>query len=88
MGTSLSRPCFSMMRSEDGTTCLAELKRKTALGCVLIGDPTYYGQFGFSGNGRLSYRDLPREIVQWVAFGEAMPARVLQFSPGPETAAI
>lgn len=67
---------------------LEELKRKDALGCVLIGDPNYYGQFGFIGNGRLSYRDLPSEIVQWVAFGETMPAGVIKFSPGLETAAI
>lgn len=30
---------------------LAELKRKDAFGCVLIGDPAYYSRFGFIGDG-------------------------------------
>lgn len=77
-----------LQRSGIGTALikhgLAELKRKGALGCVLIGDPAYYGRFGFVGDGRLSYRDLPNEVVQWVAFGEATPMGVLRFSPGLE----
>ena len=63
---------------------IAELKRKGAVGCVLIGDPAYYHRFGFVGDGRLSYRNLPNEIVQWLAFGEATPAGTLKFSPGLE----
>lgn len=63
---------------------LAELTQKSALGCVLIGDPGYYHRFGFVGDGRLTYRNLPSRIVQWLAFGPALPAGVLTFSPGLE----
>ena len=63
---------------------LAELKREGALGCVLIGDPAYYGRFGFVGDGRVSYRDLPSKVVQWLAFGDARPSGTLKFSPGLE----
>jgi putative acetyltransferase len=63
---------------------LAELRNKRALGCVLIGDPAYYRRFGFVGDGRLSYRNLPSAIVQWLAFGELTPSGALKFSPGLE----
>ncbi len=55
-----------------------------ALGCVLIGDPNYYCKFGFVGDGRIAYRELPQAIVQWLAFGEAKPSGTLKFSPGLE----
>lgn len=63
---------------------LAELKLNGALGCVLIGDPTYYCRFGFVGDGRLSYRDLPSNVVQWLAFGASTPSGILKFSRGLE----
>lgn len=63
---------------------LAELESKSALGCVLIGDPRYYRRFGFVSDGSLSYRDLPNEIVQWLTFGAARPTGSLKFSPGLE----
>ena len=63
---------------------LAILMQTKALGCVLIGDPNYYCKFGFVGDGRITYRELPKEIVQWIAFGEAKPSGTLKFSPGLE----
>ena len=63
---------------------LAILKQTKALGCVLIGDPNYYRKFGFVGDGRIAYRELPKEIVQWFAFGETKPTGTLKFSPGLE----
>lgn len=66
------------------TTGLTALQELSAQGCVLIGDPVYYFRFGFVGDGRLSYRDLRKEYVQWLAFGDAKPSGVLKFSPGLE----
>ena len=63
---------------------LFELNQAGALGCVLIGDPGYYSRFGFIGDGRISYRGLQDEIVQWLAFGEKRPSGVVKFSPGLE----
>lgn len=50
-------------------------------GCVLIGDPDYYCRFGFRSDGRIQYRDLPDEYVQWKSFGEQRPEGLLVFSP-------
>lgn len=63
---------------------LGRLRAAAAQGCVLIGDPRYYKKFGFVGDGRLSYRELPGDVVQWLAFGAAKPSGTLRFSPGLE----
>ena len=63
---------------------LAEIKKLGAAGCVLIGNPDYYGRFGFLNDGRISYRDLESKFVQWLAFGEETPSGVLTYSPGLE----
>lgn len=56
-----------------------------AKGCALIGDPNYYHRFGFIGDGRLTYHDLPKEVVQWLSFTDAKPQGVLRFSTGLES---
>lgn len=63
---------------------LAQIKSLGAKGCVLIGDPNYYCRFGFVGDGRLTYRDLPSEVVQWLSFTDEKPSGVLKYSPGLE----
>jgi putative acetyltransferase len=63
---------------------LVELQGKGAHGCVLIGDPRYYQRFGFVGDGSVSYRDLPKEVVQWLTFSSGRPSGLLRFSPGLE----
>jgi len=65
-------------------TGLEVLKQSNVPGCVLIGDPGYYKRFGFVGDGRISYRDLPNEVVQWLAFGHKKPSGTVTFSPGLE----
>ena len=60
------------------------LKKQNAPGCVLIGNPVYYSRFGFVGDGRLSYRQLADEYVQWLAFHDVKPAGQLKFSLGLE----
>ncbi|MEO0714785.1 MAG: N-acetyltransferase [Pseudomonadota bacterium] len=65
----------------DGLGRLSEIGAK---GCVLIGDPAYYGRFGFVGDGRLTYRDLPVDVVQWRALGSDVPSGVLRYSSGLE----
>jgi len=63
---------------------LDELKSLGAKGCVLIGDPGYYHRFGFVADGRISYRDLPSEYVQWRSLGSEKPSGILTYSPGLE----
>jgi len=60
------------------------LRDREVPGCVLIGDPNYYSRFGFVGDGRIAYRALPKEVVQWLAFSDLPPSGVLKFSPGLE----
>ena len=43
---------------------LARLKRLNAAGCVLVGDPDYYGRFGFENHCGLSYGGLDARLVQ------------------------
>lgn len=52
---------------------LALLRADGAKGCVLVGDPGYYGRFGFKADARLKMPDVPAEYVQCLAFGPDMP---------------
>ncbi len=60
---------------------LAELQAAAAAGCVLLGDPAYYGRFGFQSGG-LSSGTLPSEYIQWTRFGADRPAGEITFAPG------
>ena len=60
---------------------LSLLKEKGAAGCALIGDPNYYGRFGFIGDGRLKYQQLPDALVQGLSFNDFYPEGVLTFRP-------
>ena len=46
---------------KDGLACLKHLN---AAGCVLVGDPVYYGRFGFQNQCGLSYGGLDARFVQ------------------------
>ena len=67
----------SLQRTGIGTALiergLDELRDREARGVVLVGDPAYYRRFGFVGDGRLRYRSLADELVQWLAFGPPPP---------------
>lgn len=43
---------------------LAELRERGAAGCVLVGDPRYYGRFGFRAEPALVYPGVPPEYFQ------------------------
>ncbi|MEP2531752.1 N-acetyltransferase [Shimia sp.] len=58
---------------------LSRLEANGAAGCALIGDPDYYGRFGFKSDGRLHYEELPDRLVQWLAFGDEDAEGVLEF---------
>lgn len=52
---------------------LAILRQEGAKGCVLLGDPGYYGRFGFRADQRLKLPGVPAEYFQCLAFGPDMP---------------
>ena len=49
------------------------LKSQGALGCVVLGDPDYYGRFGFEADAKLFYADVPPEYFQVYAFDSEVP---------------
>lgn len=62
---------------------LARLRGMGAAGCVLIGNPDYYGRFGFAGDGRLQHGGLDPRLVQWLGFaGRVVPCGALAFAAG------
>jgi putative acetyltransferase len=44
-----------------------------AAGCVVLGDPGYYGRFGFKGNDALKLPGVPSEYFMAVAFDNSVP---------------
>lgn len=43
---------------------LRQLKDRGAAGCVVLGEPDYYGRFGFSSDHGLRYGDVPPQYFQ------------------------
>ena len=53
---------------------LAELRSRTACGCALVGDPAFYGRFGFTSDARLTYEGVPQEHVLQLALNGETPS--------------
>lgn len=53
---------------------LDRAKALGAKGCVVLGEPAYYGRFGFIADPRLRYPGPPPEYFQALAFGEEVPS--------------
>ena len=56
-----------------------QLEQEGANGIVLVGDPGYYGRFGFSSQPGLSAGDIPSSYVMARAFGEARAEGEIEF---------
>ncbi|NVD97902.1 GNAT family N-acetyltransferase [Massilia sp. BJB1822] len=52
---------------------LAELQTLGAAGCVVLGDPAYYGRFGFKADASLELPGIPAEYFQALSFGSPLP---------------
>lgn len=48
-------------------------KHAAAEGCVVLGDPGYYGRFGFSSDPARSYRGAALKYFQLLGFAAARP---------------
>jgi len=44
------------------------LKAHDAKGCVLTGNPDYYGRFGFQSDSLVTYLNTATKYVQWLPF--------------------
>lgn len=58
---------------------LLELRRGGASGCVLLGDPHYYGRFGFIARTALLLPGVPNEYFQALAFHNGVPQGTVEY---------
>jgi putative acetyltransferase len=49
------------------------LRERGAAGCVLLGEPGYYGRFGFQVDPNLILPDVPPEYFQAISFDSSRP---------------
>lgn len=67
---------------------LSEIRSHGAVGCVLVGDPGYYGRFGFATFSDLEYEGVPHEYVLGLQFADDAPSGCIRahdaFMVGPE----
>ncbi|MBW2939937.1 GNAT family N-acetyltransferase [Zhongshania aquimaris] len=54
-------------------SALAALKSMGASGCVVLGDPAYYGRFGFKVVDGIAYPGAPIEYFQALSFSDKYP---------------
>ena len=53
---------------------LRQLRARDAAGVVLVGEPEYYGRFGFRADARLTYAGVPSEYFLVLPFVSSVPA--------------
>jgi putative acetyltransferase len=61
---------------------LQRLKSIGSAGCVVLGDPKYYGRFGFEYHPGLRYREAPAGYFQHLTFGRSEPKGYVTYHPG------
>jgi putative acetyltransferase len=61
---------------------LSLLEASGAKGCVLVGDPGYYGRFGFKNLPDLVFQGVPQEYFLVLPFGESKPRGHVTFHEG------
>lgn len=74
----------SRHRQGIGSALMTEALRRlraTSRGAALVGDPAYYGRFGFRAFPRLSVTGCPPEVVQALPFDGAEPRGELIHHP-------
>lgn len=65
---------------------LDRLRGSGAGGCVVLGEPSYYGQFGFRHKSSLSYRDVPPPYFQFLSFTDEEPSGPVEYHAAFEVA--
>ncbi|WP_201863441.1 GNAT family N-acetyltransferase [Microvirga soli] len=61
---------------------LSRLRGMHAQGCVVLGEPAYYGRFGFVSDPELWYSDVPPAYFQRLSFAEITPKGEVTYHPG------
>ncbi len=60
---------------------LQQLRQRGAAGCVVLGDPAYYGRFGFRSPTGLVYPGPPPELFMALAWQGPAPQGVVAYHP-------
>jgi putative acetyltransferase len=60
---------------------LERLRARGARGCVLVGEPAYYGRFGFAAFPALTYAGVPPEYVLALPFTDERPTGEAVYHP-------
>lgn len=60
---------------------IARLRAQGAAGCVLVGEPGYYGRFGFRACPEFTLDGVPPQYFQALAFGPGAAGGVVVFHP-------
>jgi putative acetyltransferase len=63
---------------------LERLQSAGASGCVVLGEPSYYGRFGFVHDPRLTYGDVPPPYFQCLSFAAPIPSGAVEYHPAFE----
>lgn len=58
---------------------LVELQQAGAAGCVVLGDPAYYGRFGFVPTAQLVLPDVPPEYFLAISFTGHSPTGTVRY---------
>jgi putative acetyltransferase len=61
------------------TTAIEVLKVRNSNGCVLLGDPNYYGKFGFKAVPNLILEGVPPEYFQAISFVDSFPNALVSY---------
>ena len=61
---------------------LSRLRTLKAEGCVLVGDPNYYKQFGFKNFPELHHEGIPQQYVLALSFSQKEPQGTAIFHQG------
>jgi predicted N-acetyltransferase YhbS len=67
-------------------TGLAHLEGLGAKGCVLLGEPDYYGRFGFVNGSALTYLGYVTPHLQWLVLAGQVPEGAVTFHPAFDVA--
>lgn len=59
---------------------LQQLRQQGVAGCVVLGDPAYYGRFGFKAHPGLELPDVPPEYFQALSFTGELPVGVVKYA--------
>jgi putative acetyltransferase len=58
---------------------LVRLAASGSKGCVVLGDPSYYGRFGFAPHARLRLEGVPPQYFMAQSFGDGIPSGVVTY---------